>query len=195
LDSGSARKRFWISFLTAVAALLISTPVLLSAKIPKPEPDVVRLLPKTGDVKSWEIYPDTLVYGSGKGLTEIYNGGYELYTKNGVLDAAQQMYRCKDDTAIVTIHRMESIRAGTRFLGYWKKSDKKQPTFRRLRIPTESYVYAAEGTASGCLIRNKFFVTVSVYMKGEKGVSTAEAFLKDISAKIRKPVQPAKPRK
>lgn len=190
------RKRFWISLLTASAALLlVNTALSLAAKSPKPEPDVVKLLPKSGYVKGWEVYPDTLVYGSGKGLTDIYNGGYELYTKNGALDAAQQIYRCKNDTAIITVHRMESIRAGTRFFQYWKKSDKKERSFKPLRVLTDCYVYTADGAASGYLIRNRYFVTASVYMKGESGGSAAEAFLKDISVKIGKLVQPAKPRK
>ena len=180
----------------AIAVLLLMNAALsLAAKVPKPEPDVVKLLPKSGDVKGWGVYPDTLVYGSGKSLTDIYNGGYELYTKNGVLDAAQQIYRCKGDTAIVTIHRMSSMRAGTRFFEYWRKSDKKQPTFKSPIILTECYVYLDDGTASGYLIRNRYFVTVSVYVSGGKGGSAAEAFLKDISVKIGKLAQPVKQRK
>jgi hypothetical protein len=59
------------------------TAVSSAAKMPSPPPDVVKLLPRNGDVKGWTVYPGTIVYASGKDLTEIYDGGFELYTKNG----------------------------------------------------------------------------------------------------------------
>jgi hypothetical protein len=172
--------------------VLIFTTSLVSfaAKIPSPEPDVVKLLPKSGEVKGWEISQNSITYGAGKTLTDIYNGGYELYTKNGVLDAAQQMYTDKKDFTIVTIHQMDSEKSAERFLEYWQKADSKRPTFKLLDILTKGYVYTADGSANAYLIREKYFVTVNVYIDGEKGRSTAEEFLKTISASIEKLTKP-----
>lgn len=195
LRFGSVRMKSWISGVALISALvLIGVSVTLAAKVPTPEPDVVKLLPKANEVKGWDISKNSLTYGSGKTLTDIYNGGYELYTKNGVLDAAQQMYRnSKKDIAIVTVHRMESDKASEKFLEYWQKSDSKQPTYKKLNIPTQSYVYTADGSANAYLIRDKYFVTVNVYIDGENGRAAAEAFLKTINAGIEKLIKPAKP--
>lgn len=186
MRSGSLRKRFLLSISAVAAALLLFACAAVSpaADIPNPEPDVVKLLPKTDNVTGWEIYPDTLAYASGDDLTEIYDGGYELYTKNGVLDAAQQMYRLEDKTAIVAIHRMSSIQTTNRFFEHWRNSDKKQPTYKHTKALSEGYIYTANGAANGLLIRNKYFVTVSVYIDGEKGRAVAEDFLKRISFSI-----------
>lgn len=186
MQSGSFQKRFLLSISAVAAALLLLFCPALSpaADIPKPDPDVVKLLPKIGDIAGWEVYQDTLVYAGGENLTEIYDGGYELYTKNGVEDAAQQMYRLKDKTAIIAIHRMNSIKVTNRFFEYWRKPGKKQPTYKPVKALCEGYIYIADGSANGLLIRNKYFVTASVYIDGEKGRSAAEEFLKSISVQI-----------
>lgn len=162
------------------------------AEIPNPPPDVVKLLPKTGDVKNWEVYPDTLVYASLDDLTEIYDGDYQLYTKNGVLDAAQQMYRREEDIATVTTHRMTSPEAARKFYQYWKKSDKEQDTFKLLKTPAEAYTYTADGCANGYLYRDKFFVTVMVTAESGDDRTVAEDFLKKISTAIGELIKPKK---
>lgn len=192
LRFGSIPTKFWISTcMFTLALILVSASMGHAAKVPTPEPDVVKLLPKANEVKGWDISKNSLTYGSGKTLTDIYNGGYELYTKNGVLDAAQQMYRNKKDIAILTIHRMESDKSAEKFLEYWQKSDSKQSTYKRLNIPTQSYVYTADGSANAYLIRDKYFVTVNVYIDGESGRVAAEEFLKTVNAGIEKLIKPA----
>lgn len=174
-------KRYFLSL--AILALSLCAAVSFAAGVPTPTPDVVRLLPSGSDVAGWEVYPDTLVYAAGENLTEIYNGGYELYTKNGVVDAAQQMYRRGKDIATVTTHRMTTMPAAKKFFKYWQTSDKKQKTYKQLRILTEAYVYSADGSSNGYLYRGKFFVTVSVNLDGDAGRKSAEAFLRAVSAK------------
>ena len=167
----------------AIVALTLCAAVSFAAEIPTPTPGVVRLLPSGSEVAGWEVYPDTLVYAAGESLTEIYDGGYELYTKNGVVDAAQQVYRRGKNIATLTTHRMTSMSAAKKFYKYWQKSDKKQKTYKQLRILTEAYVYSADGSSNGYLYRGKFFVTVSVNLDGDAGRKSAEAFLRGVSAK------------
>lgn len=191
LRFGLIPTKFWISVcISTLVLILFGTSVGRAAKVPTPEPDVVKLLPKTSEVKGWEVSKNSLTYGSGKTLTDIYDGGYELYTKNGVLDAAQQMYRNKKDTAIVTIHQMESDKAAEKFLEYWQKSDSKESTYKKLDIPMQSYVYTAYGSANACLTCYKYFVTVNVYIDGENGRAAASEFLKTISIGIEKLMRP-----
>ena len=182
--SGSTLKRSSLSTLTAAVLAAVMVTPCLAARIPDPKPEVVRLLPVGPEVKDWEVYPDTLVYASGNDLTEIYDGAFELYTKNGVLDAASQMYRRGDDTATVTIHRMDSVRSAVRFFEYWRRPDRKQSSFRPLNVPTRAYVYSNEGATSGRHYRDRYFVTVETYVSGGKGAEDAEGFMRSISKKI-----------
>lgn len=147
---------------------------------------MVNLLPASGDVKGWDVYPNTLVFAAGDKLTEIYDGGYQLYTKNGVVEAAQQMYRRKNDTATVTTHRMDSMIDAKKFFRYWQAVDKKQPTFKKLTVLSESYVYTSNGVANGYLFRGNYFVTVQVNVDGAAGRSIAEDLLKAVSGKYMK---------
>ena len=171
--------------------LALTSSVMLSAA-DTPKPDVVKLLPKNGDVNGWNVYPDTLQYAKGQDLTNIYNGGYELYTKNGVIDAVQQMYQRKNDTATIVIHRMNSQTEAKSFYKYWKTTVEKQPSLKQLKITSEGFVYTADGAANAYLYRDKYFITVSVYIDSVKGRGASEEFLKSISAGIGKLLRPKK---
>jgi len=157
-----------------------------AAETPEPSPDVVRLLPATGDVTGWDVYPDTLVYVEGDDLTQIYDGGYELYKSKGVLRAAQQMYKKDKLIATVTVHGMSAMSSAKNLFKYFQKSDKKLPTYKKLWILTESYVYSADGSSNGNLFRYTFFATVTVNAESASGRTAAEAFLKTVSAKYMK---------
>lgn len=189
MQFGSPLKKYSLSFLIALALILCAA-ASFAADIPTPTPTVVKILPATGDVKDWQVYPNTLVYANGMGLTDIYDGGYELYTKNGVADAAQQMYRRKNDIATVTVHGMDSLDSAKKFFEYWRASDKKQSTYKLLNILTKAYVYTANGTANGYLYRGKCFVTVQVNIDGAQGRAVAESFLKTLSTKYWKQTLP-----
>jgi hypothetical protein len=156
------------------------------AASPKPEPDVVKLLPVKDSVKGWEVYPQTLVYAFGKNLTLIYDGGFELYTKNGVLDAAQQMYRTKSPEIIatVTVHRLTSSQSAKLFYERWWKSDKKQKTYKPVKALRDGYTYAANGAVNGYSYRGRFFVTLSI--GSEMSRADAEAFMEWVDKAIGK---------
>ncbi len=180
-QSGSPLGRCWISLL-AVAALLLFASMSFATDIPNPPPSVVKIIPASGEVKGWDVVPDTLAYAVGNDLTEIYDGDYELYTKNGVLEAAQQTYKMKNATATVTIHLTESFMAARKFYKYWEVTDKKQSTYKRNTLLSESYTYSDNGVANGYLFRGKFFVTVQVNLDGQQGRAAAFDFLKNISS-------------
>jgi hypothetical protein len=157
-----------------------------AAEIAEPPQDVVFLLPADNEVAGWEIYPDTLVYVEGDELTQIYNGGYELYKSKGALRASQQMYKKGDLVATVTIDGMSAMNSAKNLFKYFQKTDKKLPTYRKLWTLTESYVYSADGSSNGNLYRYTFFVNVTLNQDGAQGRSAAESFLKTISAKYMK---------
>lgn len=197
LQSGSTPRKFSPSLLAKLVLLFVIGSLAHAANVPQPEPDVVRLLPGNDAVRRWEVYSDTLAYGAGIGLTDIYNGGYELYTDNGVLDAAQQMYRSvwrAEDIAIVTIHRMSSTETAQRFLDHWRDSDSKQPTFRSLNIGDVSYVYVADGCVYGHMIRDRFFVTVSMSKDHARMQVVAREYLRAVNESVSGILQPSEQR-
>jgi hypothetical protein len=155
-------------------------------------PDSIRLIPKSRAVGKWMVVPMTFVYAKGNDLQKIYAGSYQLYTRNGVVDAAQEFYSCGNDTATVTIHSMTSRQAAAAFYDYWKTQDTRNPCVQLLNIPASAYVYTSAGTANACMYNDKYFVTVSINVDGARGRTAASEFLRSISVSISRPVTPRK---
>jgi len=74
--------------LYVVAALLV---VFSASALPAAQSDLQRIAPDQL-LKGWTLVKDTTLYGKGDGITSIYNGGYQLYTKAGVQEALRRMY-------------------------------------------------------------------------------------------------------
>lgn len=152
----------------AVLVLLMSVAVVYAAAVPA----VQKLLPGKGDVTGFDIMAKSLMYGKGADVTKIYNGGYELYTKNGVIDAAKQMYQRGNQYAEVTVHTMKSPKAATDFVKYWAKQREAKAVTSKLGTgftvtkPNVMAYYAM----------GKYFVTVSAFYPADKSVKDAAAF-------------------
>lgn len=67
-------------------------------------------------VPGWSVMADSTTYVQGDGLTQIYNGGYEVYTKAGVADAVRRIYMQGEDYVEVTVHGMKSSQSAKDFL-------------------------------------------------------------------------------
>ena len=72
----------------AIAALLV---VFAASALTAAQSDLQRIAPDQL-VKGWTLVKDTTLYGKGDGITSIYNGGYQLYTKAGVQEALRRMW-------------------------------------------------------------------------------------------------------
>ena len=146
-------------------------------------PNVQKLLPVKGDVAGFEIMSKSLVYGKGVAVSKIYNGGYELYTKNGVIDAAKQMYKRDSEYAEVTVHTMKSAKAATDFVNYWAKQREakaavtaEQGTGFTVTKPNVMAYYAVD----------KYFVTVSAFYAADKSTKDALEFAKAVKKRVKK---------
>lgn len=142
---------------------------------------VEKLLPEKDAVKGWSIVQDSLQYGKGKGLTNIYNGGYELYTDNGVVDAARQMYQKESDYVEVTIHTMKSSKAAENFLKYWQKQNKVKSLSK---TKLSSYFLLTKPNTAVYFRTGKYFTTVNAFHSGENAKKDAMAFLGVIEKSI-----------
>ncbi len=166
-----------------LASILVMILLTATAALAEVGP-VAKLLPRTGEVKDWKVYPGSLQYAKGENLTEIYDGGYELYTKNGVLDAATQMYSRGRTILTVTVHTMASPKAAKSFFSYWQKqSAGRKP--KPLKIGSGAFVYAADGATNGYLVSGRYFVTVMDQAADKQASADTESFLRALAKKAK----------
>jgi hypothetical protein len=144
-------------------------------------PLVQKMLPVRGSIKDFSLVKDSFVYGKGSDLTKIYNGGYELYTDNGVLDAARQMYSRKDDYVEVTIHTITSDKAALNFLKYWQKQNK---VAKLTKTKTSSSFTVTQPSAMTYSVTGKYFTTVSAFYTADRAKSDTKAFVAAIEKRV-----------
>ncbi len=153
--------------------VILAIAILASAAYCAPVPAVQKLLPSANAVKGFSIMANSLVYGKGSDISKIYNGGYELYTKNGVIDAARQMYQRKDDYVEVTVHEMKSAKAALDFLKYWQKENKVKALTKSAGIT--GFIVTKPNTQT-YFIKGKYFVTVSAFYAADKARADLVSF-------------------
>ncbi len=152
-------------------------------------PTVQKFLPIKDEIKGWSVLPNSLQYGRGDDISKIYDGGYELYTKNGVIDAARQMYKHGDDYLEVTIHTMKSERAATAFLEYWKKELKGTAKSKSIKGPN---FLITKPNVSRYFVTGRYFTTVVAFHSANKALGDTERFMTLIDRKIRNSNGPEK---
>lgn len=155
--------------LAAMTALMI----LSIAGAAGAQPLVQKALPAANAVSGFSIVPKTLVYGKGHDISKIYNGGYELYTRNGVLDAARQMYQRKSDYIEVTVHTMKSEKAALDFLKYWQKEHKAE---KLTTTKTSAGFTITKPAIMTYRTTEKYFVTVAAFYSSDTGAADTAAF-------------------
>lgn len=166
------------------ARLALICAVLATTAYAASVPAVQKLLPPANAVKSFTILANSLVYGKGSDLAKIYNGGYELYTKNGVVDAARQMYQNGNDYVELTVHTMKSNKAALDFLKYWQKqNDVKQLT--KTKGSTGFTVTKPSVTAYS--VRGKYLTTASAFHESGQARKDAKGFVAAVEKRIGKP--------
>ncbi len=162
----------------AVFTLLALTVGALAAGTPA----VQKLLPAKNEVAGFGILKDSLIYGKGADLSKIYDGGYELYTKAGVIDAAKQMYQRGNDYVEVVVHTMKSDKAALDFVKYWAKDRGGKPV--KSKLGTGFTVTKPNVMAYYAM--GKYFVTVAAFHAPEKAAKDTAAFVTAVSKKIGK---------
>src|SRR3972149_2930695 len=106
---------------TAAIAALLSAAVAVSPSRAD-EATLKRLLPAGKAVRAgWAQVPRSFVYGTGNGLTAIYDGGFQMYLDRGVIEAAQVGYQSKAGYVSLAAHTMKSPDACAAFYDYWRK--------------------------------------------------------------------------
>ena len=163
--------------------LVIALLALISAASGAQTPAVQKLLPAANAVKGFAIMPGSLAYGKANDLSRIYDGGYELYTKNGVIDAARQMYQRGGDYVEVTIHTMKSEKAALEFLKHWQKENKAKSL---TKSGASTGFLVTKPSVTAYFVQGKYFATVSAFHAPEKAAKDANAFRAVISRAMSK---------
>lgn len=161
----------------AIAVLIFMIMASVYAAAP-----VMRMLPAANAVKGFKIVSRSLQYAKGNDLTNIYDGGFELYTKNGVVDAARQLYQKKSDYVEITIHTMKSDKAATDFLRYWQKSNKIK---KMEKVGSSTGFITSKPAAAAYFIKHKVFYTVTALSSNPKATQDVKAFVTAIDKRIK----------
>jgi hypothetical protein len=142
-----------------------------------------KYFPKENEVKSWKIYPGSFQYAKGDQLTQIYDGGYQLYTRHGVIDAATQIYTRGDDQVQVTVHTLNSAKSAKSFYLYWKKQLANTHP-KDLKLGDGAVCGYRDGTLSSYLIKDRILVSViGSFQQERQARRDCELFLKSIVKK------------
>lgn len=139
------------------------------------------ILPPKNSVRGFSIMPKSLQYGKGDDISEIYDGGYELYTEAGVTEAARQMYQRGGDYVEVTVHTMKSPKAAADFLAYWQKEFKVKATTKG---KTSSSFAITKPNAAVYFVTGTYFTTVIAFYAPEKAKKDLAAFQSVVEKRI-----------
>ncbi len=152
----------------AVLLLLAAAGACLAAR-----EDLVRIAPDR--INAWRVVPDTTVYARGDGIVDIYNGGYEVYTRAGVTEALRRMYAQGDRFVEVTVHAMTSPRAAAAFLADRHRLELKSPPPRGA---FKRFAASGSGSTTACAVEGRWFLTVVVFEESKAARDQALGFVK-----------------
>lgn len=182
--------------MAAVAALAGAAITLSGAAAD--QKSLERLLPSGKAIRAgWARVAKSLQYGSGKDLTKIYDGGYQMYLDHGVVDAAQIGYHSKAGYTVLTVHTMKSAAGCQSFYEYWRKEAADQGKVRPLKLSDAAFVYHPGKTLTYGYLRNgRFLLIADVNLGGEIGVKVLKSFLESVSkaaADLQRPTKKGRP--
>ncbi|MGC8783284.1 MAG: hypothetical protein ACP5RN_02700 [Armatimonadota bacterium] len=167
---------WWISLVTMLSVALL-------AWAEGENSPCAKLLP-AAELKGWKEVRGSYLYGKGEGLTGIYNGGYQLYLKNGVQEAAQKLYQRDGVFATVTTHTMKDASAASKFVDYWRNAHRKQKP-QSLKITGTGFWIQSDGATTFYWAKGRFFVTVMVMRDDRQAVDAGLEVLRTIAGKVK----------
>ncbi|MEJ2108347.1 MAG: hypothetical protein P8Z37_00240 [Acidobacteriota bacterium] len=138
-------------------------------------------------VDGWNVMPDSTVYGHGDGLTDIYNGGYQTYTRAGVMDALRRIYVHGDDYIEVTVHGMESASSARKFLAdrYRMETGETAPD----DTDWDHFTVSPSGAVTAYAARGRWFIMVVSYLEGNQGKELTAVFMEALNERAAKQEQ------
>lgn len=173
-------RHYPVQYMPLLALALLA---LAAAAAPASE-DALSRIADLRPVAGWSVLPDSTAYGSGDGLAGIYNGGYEEYTRAGVVDALRRIYRNGEEYVEVTVHAMQSARSAREFLADRYRMEKGAPA------PDDPgwarFTASGAGSTTAYAVGGVYYITVVSYHDGERGEAQTGPFVRALSANAAK---------
>ncbi len=167
------------AFLVLVAASL----VVAAAMAAPADTKLGRCLPKTGEVSGWEAVASSYKYGSGNGIADIYNGGYEKLLNKGMKAACTQNYR--NGSRRINAYANEFDSAGNAKAYY--NEETAGGGWSSVSGVSEGAKYKkTSSVVVGHVYRGKVHAKVVAQGTSDAQVEAVKAFLKKLSEKIGK---------
>jgi hypothetical protein len=169
---------------SALAVTFIALVVLGSFPAVAASRDDLLAIAADSPVEGWTAVPDSTTYAQGDGLAEIYDGGYEVYTGAGVVDALRRLYIRGEEYIEVTVHAMKSSRSAREFLAdrYRMETGKNAPT----GSDWNRFTAIGMGGATAYAVEDRYLITVVAYSEGDKGKEQTALFVKSLVENARK---------
>jgi hypothetical protein len=142
----------------AAATVLLAGAATAAASDP-----LLRYHPEAGEVEGLTVVEGSHQHGAGDGLTAIYNGGYQRYTKAGVTRASQRYYKLDGQTVELVIHELKSEAAARKLFETSCKDGK--AAVEPLKVGKKAArlcAASADGAGFGYLAVGKHFLSSSV---------------------------------
>ncbi len=159
---------------TVILFLLVFCGVFLHA-----DNVLLNYLPSEKELKGWSIYKGSLKILKGEQLSEIYNGGYGLYTDFGVDLVVNQIYERKDsDILNVVIHQCFTATDSFSLFTYWKSLMWDDKLCRFESVKNEAFICENDTEIfSGYVWKGKYFVSLGLSSSEEWGNSENDLIL------------------
>jgi hypothetical protein len=139
-----------------------------------------KMLPAGSDVKGWKTVAGARTETKGNDISRIYDGGYEFYLKNGVVEAARDVYMKGGDVMEVTVHKMKSEKAARSFFEHWKKELKPKSVENRKGCS----LFTSPKPQAGWLVSGTYLVSAIPSKSGDAPAKDARMFLLAVQQKI-----------
>ncbi len=171
--------------LAVVAAMALGAAAVIAAS--PGETKLGKCLPTNNEVAGWTIIANTYKYcPTPNSLSELYDGGFEVYVEAGIIKAASQGYKRGSKKIIVYIHEFKTA---TQCKSYWSKEVKRYgERYGKTTVTArDGAAYSKVGPqVIGNIYRGKVHAKV-VALGTDKGQQEATAaFMKKISERIGK---------
>lgn len=162
--------------------LLASSTVALCAKTPV----VKKFLPDSGDVKGVDVLKNSYIYGKGDDISKIYNGGYEYYTDNGIVDAARQMYESGGKYYEITVHTVETEKKAVSFL----VKERNEKDGSNIKMTGGKRYFTVSDPGSGYYATcDKYYLSVIAFGSSDKEAQTVNKLASEVISRIKKHVE------
>ncbi|NLN89440.1 MAG: hypothetical protein GX134_04685 [candidate division WS1 bacterium] len=163
---------------------LIGVSLLVAAALAAPaDTKLGRCLPKSGDVSGWQAVSSSYKYGSGNGIADIYNGGYEKLLQKGMKAACTQNY--SNDSRRINVYGNEFDTAANAKAYY--NSETSGSGWSAVSGASEGAKYKkTSSVVVGHVYRGKVHAKVVAQGTSDAQVAAVQAFLRKLSEKIGK---------